>query len=217
MFTPAYIVGTAIDAAGRAINPEPSGIVSVSVEGLTTDTFRTSTPSKRRSVERITPPIVPHDLRIRQRFPERNGTPAAPLSLFSSAEDRPEPYIVRIGAYADRMSGRISYVIGPAGSGKTTYVRIHRSPGDLVLDFDAIAVAFGSPARDHHITAHPPQHRAVARALWSRAHELLIAATSRDVDVWIIHAEPTPEALAVYRTRGTVVSLPSTIGPRPNP
>ena len=115
------------------------------------------------------------------------------------------------------MSGRISYVIGPAGSGKTTYVRTHRSPGDLVLDFDAIAVAIGSPSRDHHLEPHPPPHRAIVRALWPTIHRLMLASAERGVGVWIIHAEPTPEALAVYRTRGTVVSLPSTIGPRPDP
>ena len=122
-----------------------------------------------------------------------------------------------VSAYPVPMSSRISYVIGPPGSGKSTYVRIHMNPGDLVLDFDALAVAIGSPSRDHHLEAHPPQHRAVVRSLWPHAHELLRSAAARGVSAWIIHAEPSPEAIAVYRSRGNVVSLPATIGPRPNP
>lgn len=46
------------------------------------------------------------------------------------------------------------YVIaGPPCSGKTTLTRRRAQPGDVVLDFDDIAVELGSPHRWHHTPA----------------------------------------------------------------
>jgi hypothetical protein len=51
-----------------------------------------------------------------------------------------------------RVDTRVTVVIGPPCSGKTTYVTEHRGPEDLVVDLDVIAQALGSP-RDY---GHPP-------------------------------------------------------------
>lgn len=50
---------------------------------------------------------------------------------------------------------RVILVTGLPCSGKTTHVSQHKRPGDLVVDYDAIAVALGSP--DAH--DHPPSMR----------------------------------------------------------
>lgn len=39
-------------------------------------------------------------------------------------------------------------VIGPPCSGKSTYIAEHRQPGDVVIDYDTLAIALGSD-RDH--------------------------------------------------------------------
>lgn len=43
--------------------------------------------------------------------------------------------------FLNRETTRATLVCGPPGAGKTTYVRSHRKTGDLVIDFDALAVA----------------------------------------------------------------------------
>ena len=49
-----------------------------------------------------------------------------------------------------RSATRIVLVVGPPGAGKTTYVRDHKQPSDLVVDYDAIAEALGSDATHGH-------------------------------------------------------------------
>lgn len=44
-------------------------------------------------------------------------------------------------AFLDRETHPVTLVCGPPGAGKTTYVHQHRKSGDLVVDFDALAVA----------------------------------------------------------------------------
>jgi 5-methylcytosine-specific restriction protein A len=43
--------------------------------------------------------------------------------------------------FLNREATRATLVCGPPAAGKTTYVRAHRKTGDLIIDFDAIAVA----------------------------------------------------------------------------
>lgn len=45
----------------------------------------------------------------------------------------------------------IRVLYGPPGAGKTTYIAEHRRAGDIVVDLDALCVAFGSADdHDHH-------------------------------------------------------------------
>jgi 5-methylcytosine-specific restriction endonuclease McrA len=82
-------------------------------------------------------------------------------------------------------TARITLVCGPPCSGKTTWVHEHAEPGDLVLDWDALAQALGSP----HPWQHPPalrpfiaEARDAALARLDRAHNLSAA--------WIIATAP---------------------------
>lgn len=84
----------------------------------------------------------------------------------------------------------IVLVTGPPCSGKTTYVHDHRSAGDIVIDFDALAVALGSP--DSH--DHPPELMSVTTAAWAAA---LAEARRHTAKVWIVRVFPTPTDLAL--------------------
>lgn len=92
----------------------------------------------------------------------------------------------------------LTVVTGPPCAGKTTYVREHATPGDIIIDYDLLAVALGSP--DSH--DHPPAIAAVAANARMAAID---AAKQTRVDTWIIHAHPTPQSLAIYRKQGTRV------------
>lgn len=87
------------------------------------------------------------------------------------------------------MRTRLTLVMGPPCSGKSTYVAAHKAPGDLVIDFDALASALGSD--DTH--AHSPgiKHEAVGlrRVLIHR----LRSGSIRAPHTWLIACDPTAE------------------------
>lgn len=96
----------------------------------------------------------------------------------------------------------ITVVTGPPCSGKTTYVREHASPGDVVVDLDALAQALGSP--DPH--NHPPAVLHLAQL--ARGYLIRAVMGYKASPVWIIDTMITPEHLARYVQAGaTIVSL----------
>lgn len=84
----------------------------------------------------------------------------------------------------------IILVTGPPCSGKTTYVRKHSNPGDTIIDFDALAVALGSPDSHDHSSEIMP----VATAAWAAA---LAEARRHTATVWLVRVFPTPTDLAL--------------------
>ncbi|MEV0843622.1 AAA family ATPase [Actinocatenispora sera] len=80
----------------------------------------------------------------------------------------------------------VTLVCGPPCAGKTTYVGRHAEPGDLVVDWDALAGALGSP-RTHE---HPPALRPFVAA----ARDAVVDRLARPTDIgraWIIATAPT--------------------------
>lgn len=84
---------------------------------------------------------------------------------------------------------RVTLVCGPPCSGKTTYVRERAEPGDLVVDWDVLAQALGSPHPHHHPPALVPfiaEARDAVTARLARRHDVarawLIATAPRDAD-----------------------------------
>ncbi|MCM2390183.1 AAA family ATPase [Streptomyces albipurpureus] len=95
---------------------------------------------------------------------------------------------------------KVTLVCGPPCSGKTTYVRERAAAGDLVVDWDALAQALGSPHPHHHPSALTPfvaEARDAVIARLARRHDVarawLIATAPRDAD----RRRLAPEGVAV--------------------
>ena len=86
----------------------------------------------------------------------------------------------KVGSNAD-----ITLVHGPPCSGKTTYVAERKAPGDVVIDYDAIAVALGSEREHGHAKALHPFILNAIDSLLDRATR------SPEVKVWLIKCNPT--------------------------
>lgn len=86
-------------------------------------------------------------------------------------------------------------ILGPPAAGKTTWVNEHAQPGDIVVDFDRLANALTAPGADEH------DHTKPLRSVTHQARSAAITTALRhvsNVDVYIIHSAPRPEALSKY-------------------
>lgn len=81
----------------------------------------------------------------------------------------------------------LTVVIGAPCSGKSTYVRDHAAPGDIVIDFDVMAQAMGSPVTH--------DHGAALRIVTVDARRAAIASAvqqhQRGATVWIVETDPS--------------------------
>jgi hypothetical protein len=91
-------------------------------------------------------------------------------------------------------------VTGPPGAGKTTYVGAHATPGDVVIDLDALTAALSAPGSgDPH---HAPDH---VRRIAQRARTAAIQGAYRlttGPTVWLIHTNPDDEQRGEYLAHG---------------
>jgi hypothetical protein len=96
----------------------------------------------------------------------------------------------------------ITVITGPPCSGKSTYARERAKPGDVTVDFDAMAQAFGSPVSHGH-------DQAIAKVTvqaWEAAIRAAIAAyRQRQAMAWIIHSRPGQAWQQEYRACGAVL------------
>lgn len=88
----------------------------------------------------------------------------------------------------------ITLVVGPPCGGKTTHVREHAQPGDLVIDWDDIAIALGSPRSHLHAAPMLP-------AIAAEYDRLLELAPGWPADVWIVRGLPDPVERAEWVAR----------------
>ena len=91
-------------------------------------------------------------------------------------------------------------ITGPPASGKTTYVRNHAKPTDVVIDMDAIARALMPiPPAETHVYPEYVRHVAIK----ARAAAISAATRLRErTTVWLIHAVPQPDDLHDYKRLG---------------
>ena len=102
----------------------------------------------------------------------------------------------------------LTVVTGPPCVGKSWHVRHHARPGDVVIDLDRIALALTTEGTGHH--DYPDHVRLLARKARYAAlrHALPL---SRQHDVWVIDADPSPESLRWYRQhQANIVTLSET-------
>lgn len=98
----------------------------------------------------------------------------------------------------------IRVVTGPPASGKSTFVRTHRQPGDVTIDFDTLAneLAGADPANHEH-----PQH---IKLITKKARQAAIDEAVKqagDHTVWIIHASPSERLLAHYKKLSATIDV----------
>jgi AAA domain len=93
-------------------------------------------------------------------------------------------------------------IIGPPAAGKSTYALAHARPGDIVIDFDRLAVALSGNGGDPH--DHPAHLSAVAKAARTAAIDAALKHKG-SVDVYLIHSSPGAQRLADYRAMGAQI------------
>lgn len=98
-------------------------------------------------------------------------------------------------------SARVVVVTGAPCSGKSTYVAEHKAKRDVVIDFDALAVALGSPDSHDHPKSLLPYIVEARRALLAR-----VAAKRPTTTVWIVAVNPGRPELDVA---DEVITMPT--------
>lgn len=89
----------------------------------------------------------------------------------------------------------LTVVTGPPAAGKSTWVRTHAKPGDIVIDYDRIANALTGPGADPH------NHPKAVRDTAFRARQAAVAEAlkhTHTTDVYIIHSLPAQQIRERY-------------------
>jgi hypothetical protein len=105
-----------------------------------------------------------------------------------------------------RTGPHITLVYGPPGAGKSTWVQQHAQPGDLIVDYDLIGTALGSPDRATHQRMHAAIN-AARNAVLNQIRKAEHGATA----VWIVSTNPNacamfPHHEAIYLHPGRDVA-----------
>lgn len=90
-------------------------------------------------------------------------------------------------------------VTGPPAAGKSSWIRAHAKPHDVVIDLDLMALAMAAPGADHHA------HGEVLLRVVHRARQAAIREAEQhldQVDVYLIHTMPQAKARARYKRLG---------------
>lgn len=93
-------------------------------------------------------------------------------------------------------------VTGPPAAGKSTWVRQHARHGDITIDYDTLAAAITPPGDNAH--DHPRHIKAVTRSARQAAIDTALTLCA-DVDVYLIHTQPSPDLLATYAQLGAEI------------
>ncbi|NQD40562.1 HNH endonuclease [Glutamicibacter halophytocola] len=100
-----------------------------------------------------------------------------------------------------KVGNQVRIITGPPAAGKSTYIKEHAYPNDVVVDLDRIAKALMPDPEDAKLQTYPDHIRHVAigarQAAISRATRL-----RENVGIWIIHSVPSPDQLEEYKRMG---------------
>lgn len=97
----------------------------------------------------------------------------------------------------------IYIVTGPPAAGKSTYIREHRKPGDITIDYDELANTFAGLEPTNH------EHEAHIKSVTQKARQAAIDTALNTHDgtfsIWIIHSTPSPDLIAKYKEAGAEI------------
>lgn len=94
-------------------------------------------------------------------------------------------------------------VIGPPAAGKSTWCREQAQPGDIVIDYDRLALAL-NPDQNPDSHDHPKTIKAVTKAARQAAIDKAMT-LAHECDVYLIHSTPSEALLHRYRLAGAQV------------
>lgn len=97
----------------------------------------------------------------------------------------------------------LTVVMGAPCSGKSTYVKEHAAPGDIVIDFDVLAQALGSPDPHDHSEA----IRIVTIDMRRAAINSAVQQHTRGATVWIVDINPGERMGAYQRAGAEIVTM----------
>lgn len=97
----------------------------------------------------------------------------------------------------------ITIITGPPAAGKSTYIREHRKPGDITIDYDELANVLAGLEPANH--SHTNQIQQVTKAARKAAINKAIDTHDGTNNVWIIHSTPSQRLLDQYRQQGAAV------------
>jgi hypothetical protein len=92
----------------------------------------------------------------------------------------------------------LTIITGPPCAGKSTYLQQHARPGDIIIDFDRLAQALGSPVthgHGEHIWKVTIEARDTAITTAVRCH-------ARGARAWIVDSKPPSSRRSWYESQG---------------
>lgn len=94
-------------------------------------------------------------------------------------------------------------ITGPPAAGKSTYIREHRQPGDITIDYDDLANTIAAADADNH--NHTPTVKTVTQA--ARRAAITEALKTTNTTVWIVDSKPNRQNLTRYKQAGAEIHV----------
>ncbi|VAZ77477.1 hypothetical protein LAUMK4_05844 [Mycobacterium persicum] len=98
--------------------------------------------------------------------------------------------------------GKLYVVTGPPAAGKSTWVKQQAQPGDITIDYDAIACTLSPPGPNPH--DHPDHIKAITKAARQAAIDTALTISGAHT-TYIIHSTPSQRLLDHYRQYGAEI------------
>lgn len=92
-------------------------------------------------------------------------------------------------------------IVGPPAAGKSTWVAERAKPGDITIDYDALANVLSPHDKDHD---HTVEVKTVTKAARKAAIDAAVK-NRHHIDVYVIHSTPSKDTLLKYHRLGAQI------------